>query len=56
MQAKKFTRVEDINLASVELLNGKTLIIMDGISTFLSADTTEWNARSVESPSRAVCN
>lgn len=50
IQAKNITRVDDINLASTELLTGKTLVMVEGISTFLSNDTTKWNDRSIESP------
>lgn len=50
IQAKKITRVDNINLASVELITGKTLVMVEGISTFLSTDTTKWNVRSIESP------
>ncbi|MEH7097976.1 spore germination protein [Neobacillus vireti] len=50
IQAKNIKRVENINLASSELLTGKTLFMMEGCSTFLSTDTTKWNGRSIESP------
>jgi spore germination protein KA len=50
IQVKMISRVEEINLAIDELLIGKTLVIVDGIRTFLSTDTTKWNVRSVESP------
>ncbi|MGG3470186.1 spore germination protein [Neobacillus pocheonensis] len=50
IQSKNITRVEEISLATNDLLVGKTLIILEGIHTFLSTDTTKWNVRSIESP------
>ncbi|MDQ0198053.1 spore germination protein [Neobacillus ginsengisoli] len=50
IQSKNITRVEDMTLASSELLAGKTLVMVDGLNTFLSTNTTKWNARSIESP------
>ncbi|MBT2737895.1 spore germination protein [Bacillus sp. ISL-7] len=50
IQSKIITRIEDLKLASVELLSGKTLVMMEGTNTFLSADTTKWNGRSIENP------
>ena len=50
IQSKKITRVVDINLAPTELLTGKTLVMVEGINTFLSTDTTKWTARAIESP------
>jgi len=50
IQSKNITRVEDVTHASSELLAGKTLVIVEGINTFLSTDTTKWNTRSIESP------
>ncbi|PLS04284.1 spore germination protein [Neobacillus cucumis] len=50
IQSKKITRVEDVTVASNDLVAGKTLLIVDGINTILSSDTTKWITRSVESP------
>src|SRR5690349_15489894 len=50
IQTKKIEKVEDLRLAADELLSGKTLVIVEGISRFLSADTTKWNSRNVGSP------
>ncbi|WP_413306318.1 spore germination protein [Bacillus sp. 1P10SD] len=50
IQSKTIARVEDVTHASTELLAGKTLIMVEGIHTFLSADTTKWNGRSIASP------
>jgi spore germination protein KA len=50
IQSKNITRVENMTLASSELLAGKTLVMVEGINTFLSTNTTKWNTRSIESP------
>ncbi|MED4228775.1 spore germination protein [Neobacillus cucumis] len=50
IQTKKIEKVEDLRLAADELLSGKTLVIVEGISRFLSAETTKWNSRNVGSP------
>jgi spore germination protein KA len=50
IQSKTITRFSDITLASDELLTGKTLVMVEGINSFLSTDTTKWNGRSIESP------
>ncbi|MEH7349087.1 spore germination protein [Gottfriedia acidiceleris] len=50
IQSKNITRVEEVTLATKELLEGKTLVIFEGLNTFLSTDTTKWNSRSIESP------
>ncbi|NRD78294.1 spore germination protein [Bacillus sp. BRMEA1] len=48
--AKKLTHIDTIEKASKELLSGKTLVLIEGITQFLSTDTTKWNARGVASP------
>ncbi|QIZ07660.1 spore germination protein [Priestia megaterium] len=50
IQSINITRVEDVTLASNELLAGKTLVMVEGINSFLSTNTTKWNGRSIESP------
>lgn len=50
IQSKTITRINNLTHALDELLTGKTLVMMEGIDVFLSADTTKWNGRSIESP------